>query len=238
MSAVKGSSPNFGVGTHGRVELSFLFGEKDSHIRSKYSGTAASCEISVGNRSSYRPPSAVTGLDCKRHNATDARTTFNGLKLEWSQALPVNQTIWIRFALIRGTIKGPTQEIDITRNSDDELVSRNAPMPSRIEDDTPVCEGGTILKPCPVKPPWEPVGEDTFGDGSYTVRWSAGGDGYEYGSDRSGAEARSITRMEMKYTACPMSGTDTLGDDDDCLTAAGTGRSTGTMRSVGRSASS
>ena len=230
MSAVKGSSPNFGVGTHGRVELSFLFGEKDSHIRSKYSGTAASCEISVGNRSSYRPPSTVTGLDCKRHNGTDARSTFNGLKLEWSQALPVNQTIWIRFALIRGTIKGPTQEIDITRNSDDELVSRNAYVPPGVEDDKPCV--GTDDDPCPIDPPWEPVGEDTFGNGTFTVRWSTGGEGYKYGSGIYG-DATSITRTEMKYTAKPRRWTDggdvSLGDKADWLTADGTGRSTGTM---------
>ena len=240
LSRVKGTGSDFGVGTHGRVELVFSFGEHDSHIRGKYgTGTAAGCEISVGNRSSYRPSATVTGLDCKQHHSTDARRTFNGLKLEWSQALPVNQTIWIRFALTRGTIKGPTQEIDITRNSDDEIVSRNADPPHGSGPvPTPEPCVGTSTNPCHAHAPNEPASEVTIGRGSLTVRWTTGGPGYSYGANAAGTQATRITRMDMKYEACPKRwsggrftriGPAVGQSGTNCRTGTGTGRSTGTM---------
>ena len=231
LSDVKGTGSDFGVGTHGRVEFVFLFGVHDSHIREKYrTGTTAGCEISVGSRSSYRPSPTATGLACKEHNGTDARRTFNGLKLEWSQALPVNQTVWIRFALTRGTIKGPTQEVDITRNSNDEIVSQNATMPPDSGGGTDPCrEYGCNQLPDP------PEGVHTYGNGSLTMRWTA-----PFAGTNSSGNLASIRRMDMKYEACPHRwdaarsrfariGGAVGANDTNCRTGTGTGRSTGTM---------
>ena len=144
----------------------------------------------------------------------------------------MNQTIWIRFALTRGTIKGPTQEIDITRNSDDEIVSRNATMPPGSGGGTDPCrEYGCNQLPDP------PEGVATYGNGSLTMRWTAG-----FTGTNSGGNLASIRRMDMKYEACPHRWDGSLrpsrfvrigsavgATDTNCRTGTGTGRSTGTM---------
>ena len=224
------------VGAKGEQILNFRFAPEDSHRRSGYgTGTAEECAISVGNRSSYQVASISTnGLDCVPYALGNGG--FSGLKLEWLAAGwpgAVNQTIWMRFALRRGsTIYGPTQEVDITRNSDNKLVSQNA---------STFGGGGGSTDPDPCSPhncdelPDPPEGVATYGNGSLTMRWTAG----FAGTDSRGNLSR-IRRMDMKYEACPHRwdaarsrftriGGAVGANDTNCRTGTGTGRSTGTM---------
>ena len=229
------------VGAKGEQILNFRFAPEDSHRRSGYgTGTAEECAISVGNRSSYQVASISTnGLDCVPYALGNGG--FSGLKLEWLAAGwpgAVNQTIWMRFALRRGsTIYGPTQEVDITRNSDNKLVSQNATTfgGGGGSPDPDPCSNGMCNQP--PDPPWS---EATSGDGYLTMRWTTTTNtGYFPGTNSSGNEV-SIRRMEMKYEACPhywntgrrrfeRIGPAVGADDTNCRTGTGTGRSTGSI---------
>ena len=227
-----------GVSVMGEQILNFRFAPEDSHHRSGYgAGTAAECAISVGNRSSYQDPS-IAGLDCNEYALGNGG--FSGLKLVWSMNWPgaVNQTIWMRFALRRGsTIYGPTQEVDITRNSDNKLVSQNATTfgGGGGSPDPDPCSNGMCNQP--PGPPWS---EATYGAGFLTMRWTTTTNtGYFPGTNSSGNEV-SIRRMEMKYEACPhywntgrrrfeRIGPAVGADDTNCRTGTGTGRSTGSI---------
>ena len=220
-----------GVSVRGEQILNFRFAPEDSHHRSGYGkGTAEECAISVGNRSSYQDPS-IAGLDCNEHALGNGG--FSGLKLVWTMNWPgaVNQTIWMRFALRRGkTIYGPTQEIDITRNSDDNLVSQNS---------TTFDGGGGSTDPDPCamygcnEPPDPPRSEATYGDGFLTMRWTTTTNTSYFPGTNSSGNKVSIRRMEMKYEACPLRWDGSrfvgIGDDADCQTGTSTGRSTGSI---------
>ena len=220
-----------GVSVKGEQILNFRFAPEDSHHRSGYgTGTAEECAISVGNRSSYQSPS-IAGLDCDPYALGNGG--FSGLKLVWSMNWPgaVNQTIWMRFALRRGkTIYGPTQEIDITRNSDDKLVSQNS---------TTFGGGGGSTDPDPCamygcnEPPDPPRSEATYGDGFLTMRWTTTTNTSYFPGTNSSGNKVSIRRMEMKYEACPLRWDGSrfvgIGDDADCRTGTSTGRSTGSI---------
>ena len=229
------------VGAKGEQILNFRFAPEDSHRRSGYgTGTAEECAISVGNRSSYQVASISTnGLDCVPYAVGNGG--FSGLKLEWLAAGwpgAVNQTIWMRFALRRGsTIYGPTQEVDITRNSDNKLVSQNATTfgGGGGSPDPDPCSNGMCNQP--PDPPWS---EATYGAGFLTMRWTTTTNtGYFPGTNSSGNEVN-IRRMEMKYEACPhywntgrrrfeRIGPAVGADDTNCRTGTGTGRSTGSI---------
>ena len=233
------------VGSYGGVdrmdgEVNFVFGftTVDSHLRNSYrDGTVASCEISVGNQSSYRLDEEISDLACKAYQTDGSNSVqFTGLKLEWpTRVLTVDQTIWIRFTLTRGTITGPTQEVDITRNSDNELVSRNA-EPPRGSGPADPCSNGRCNQP--PDPPWS---DATYGDGYLTMRWTTTTNtGYFPGTNSSGNPA-SIRRMQMKYEACPHYWNTgrrrferigpAFGDDDtNCRAGTGTGSATGSIR--------
>ena len=235
------------VDTAGQVPLLFSFtSSDDSRRRGGYAtSTETGCEISVGNQSSYQLASGIMGLDCKAR--TLGQGSFSGLDFKWSQvwpgALPVNRTIWIRFSLCRGeTICGPMQEIDITRNSDDEIVSQNADPPRSGGGGG----GGGTPDPCDNglcnQPPDPPRSEATYGNGSLTMAYKTTDtqtSAYSAGTDSSGNEV-TIRRMEMRYTACPHRwdgprsrfvriGGAADDDDNNCRNGTGSGRSTGTI---------
>ena len=230
------------VDTKGQVPLLFSFTSGDFRRRGSYAArTEEECAISIGNRSSYQLASDVTGLDCKARKI--GQGSFLGLDFKWSQewpgALPVNQTIWIRFSLCRGeTVCGPMQEIDITRNSSNQLVSRNASTESSGGG------GGGTPDPCadgscnqPPDPPWS---EAAYGNGYLTMRWTTTQNTGYFPGTNSADRPATIRRMEMKYEACPhrwdrsrsrfvrIGGAVGAGDTN-CRTGTGTGTSTGTM---------
>ena len=222
----------------GEVNFVFGFTTVDSHLRNSYrDGTVASCEISVGNRSSYRLDEEISDLVCKAYESDSSSSLqFTGLKLEWpTRVLTVDQTIWIRFTLTRGTITGPTQEVDITRNSDNKLVSQTADPP-RGSGPVDPCSNGSCNQP--PDPPWS---EAAYGDGYLTMRWTTTTNtGYFPGTNSSGNPA-SIRRMEMKYEACPHYWNtgrrrfERIGpafgeDDTNCRAGTGTGSATGSIR--------
>ena len=234
------------VGTAGKQYLVFGFSGADSHLRNNYDdghgngSPFARCEISVGNRSSYQLATSILGLDCLTYAAASSGTDqFAGLYLEWSQTysstgLPVNQPIWIRFSLRRGTVYGPTQEVDIMRNGSDQIVSRNADPPRGTGNTDPCADGSCNQPP---DPPWS---EATYGDGYLTMRWTTTQNtGYFPGTNSADLPA-TIRRMEMKYEACPHRwdvprsrfvriGGAVGASDTNCRTGTGTGTSTGTM---------
>ncbi len=199
------SSTGSNLDGRGGVSLLFGFTGDDARHRRSYDTTHAGCEISVGNRSSYQLASSITGLDCLRH---EEQGPYLGLRFNWSSAgMPVDQTIWIRFAVTRGTIKGPTQEIDITRTdadndgTADNIVSQNATKPPS--------GGGTPTDPCARKScnakPDVPRGEPTYGNGSLTMRWTTTGTtDYSAGTDSVGDPVGTIRRLRMKYQSCPL----------------------------------
>ena len=233
------------VGSYGGVdrmdgEVNFVFGftTVDSHLRNSYrNGTVASCEISVGNRSSYRLDEEISDLVCTAYeSAASGRAQFTGLKLEWpTRVLTVDQTIWIRFTLTRGTITGPTQEVDITRNSDNKLVSQTADPP-RSSGPVDPCSNGICNQP--PDPPWS---EATYGDGYLTMRWTTTTNTSYFPGTNSSGNPASIRRMEMKYEACPHYWNtgrrrfERIGpafgeDDTNCRAGTGTGSATGSIR--------
>ena len=222
----------------GEVNFVFGFTTVDSHLRNSYrNGTVASCEISVGNRSSYRLDEEISDLVCTAYeSAASGRAQFTGLKLEWpTRVLTVDQTIWIRFTLTRGTITGPTQEVDITRNSDNKLVSQTADPP-RSSGPVDPCSNGICNQP--PDPPWS---EATYGDGYLTMRWTTTTNTSYFPGTNSSGNPASIRRMEMKYEACPHYWNtgrrrfERIGpafgeDDTNCRAGTGTGSATGSIR--------
>ena len=175
-----------------------------------------------------RASSALTALSTP--GQVGSRYPFSGLTFRWG-SLTAGQTVWIRFALRRGTLAGPTREIDITRISATELVSRNADPPRGGTTPDPCGEYGCNERPDP------PEGEATYGNRSLTVHWTT--ENGIAGTDSRGNLAR-IRRMELKYEACPHRwdgsrsrfvriGGGIDDDDTNCRTGTGTGTSTGTM---------
>ena len=226
----------------GKVNLVFGWNGADSHLRNSYddghaNGVAfARCEISVGNRSSYQLATGITGLDCLTYLASGGSgNQFSGLTLSWSSTgLPVDQAIWLRFSLRRGTITGPTQEVDITRNASNQIVSRNADPPRGSGPADP-CSNGMCNQP--PDPPWS---EATYGAGYLTMRWTTTTDARYFPGTNSSGNPATIRRIEMKYEACPHYWNtgrrrfERIGpafgeDDTNCTAGTGTGSATGSI---------
>ena len=165
--------------------------------RKRYSSLSYVWEISEDNRRTYTEDERGT-VSCGH---------IRCIKFQ-KDSTTVDLTYWVKIQAWHGTISGATYDIDFTMNSDSVVTSGSSYRRPPNEDTfrTPTrCIDPTHSIPADIcDPPSAPDSEATYGPGYLTVAWTTTQrEGYSPGTNPDGSNAR-ITRVEMRYEACPL----------------------------------